>query len=690
MTISGSYLWDKYSQPDVVDPKNLLTGGPDQTWTNQHAALNLSYRLSNNLMTTTGVTLSRALMLLTGSPAFKSASLSALGANYPNWDPSGTSEEGFYIGGWFTAYWIAQQKVARNQIDITNNWTYVKGSHTFDFGGELPFYQSSMSQAYVSAGYQGWWDAYSGYAPLDFMLGSNDFYEQFAPSHVSPHGRGPALYANDAWHARRNLTVNVGLRWDPWLPWPDSSAGKIGTVFNQAAYSAGVRSTRYPNLPPGLLVRGDAGVPDGLAHANYKFLDPRIGIAWDVNGDGKTSIRAGFGMYHDQPFGRMYNQMSSTTPFTQGAVITGPIDSKGNAVSAYSPYDAYPYSGKLPALQNPPASSTVFPLPLGSAVGFSPNFKAPTTLQWNLTVERQIPDGILVRAAYEGSESYHMFDSRDINTALAGAARPMAQYYGGGVILNESIGTSSYNGLALSVEKRMTKSLSFLGGYRWAKCIDLAGSNSSFAFNEFTNALNPKHDRGTCDSDIAEQVKFSGVWQTPKLESLGFAGRQILGGWTMSGILQQHGGFPFSVLAGKDLNGDGYGSDRAIKVGNPFSGTCANGASTHTRSCWFNPAAYTNVAAAGTDGNSGRNSLRGPRFTDVDLAMVKTIPLHESQKLDFRAEAFNLFNHPNFLNPGNSLTATTSLAQVQQAYQTSSIGGIGGQRVLQFALKLIF
>src|ERR1035437_873281 len=514
ITISASYLWDRLNEPDIVTPGDIASGGSsgaaNQAFTSQHAALNLSYRFGNNLLTTLGATLSRVIYVESGISQFQNDSLSALGAKYPNWAPN-NPEEGFYIGGWFTAYWNGALDVARNHTDITNNWTYIKGNHTLDFGGEVPFYQSRLYQAYVSAGYQGWWDAYSGYAPLDFMLGSNDFYEQYAPSYVAPRGKGPALYANDTWRVRPRLTLNLGVRWEPFLPWPDGGGGKIGGQINMANYNAGIHSTRYPNLPVGFMVRGDPGVPNGLAPNDWKLLDPRVGLAWDVLGDGKTSVRAGFGIYHDQPFGRMYNEMTSTEPFTEGAVIQGPVVS-GAPISAYDPYAASPYPGSIPPLQNPPLSSTVFALPLGNAVGFSPNFQPPTTIQWNLTVERQLGRGILLRTGYEASESYHMFDSRDINPAINGVRPMLVGGYGGPVILNESTSTASYNALVISAEKRMTGNLSFLGGFRWAKCIDIAGSGASFAFSNYTDQTQPWLDRGRCDSDLAEQFKLAAVW----------------------------------------------------------------------------------------------------------------------------------------------------------------------------------
>jgi hypothetical protein len=672
VTISASYLWDQLSTPNEADPKDIVTGGMNDVWTSQHAALNLIYRINNNLLATVGGTLSRVLLRATGATQFQN--LADLGANYPVWDPKGVGEVGFDIGGWFSAYWIGAQNVTRNQEDFTNNWTYVKGRHTLDFGAEVPFSQSVLYQAYVSSGYQGWWCANSGSAPLDFMLGDNCFYELYAPSYVSPRGVGVGIYANDSWRVSSRVILNLGARWEPWTPWADASAGKIGGQINLADYANGVHSERYPGLPAGFLVRGDPGVPSGLSQADMKLFDPRVGLAWDVFGDGRTSVRAGFGIYHDQPFGRMYNEMTSTEPFTEGDTITDPT------VSAYNPYSASPFNGKIPTLQNPPPSNTAFALPLTNAIGFSPSFKPPATMQWNLTLEHQLPWGVLLRTAYEASESFHMFDSRDINAATNNV-RPMAAGgYGGTVILDESIATSGYNALAISAEKRMTGSLSFLGGYRWAKCMDL-GSTSSFAFNEFTDAKHPGIDRGVCNSNIAQQYKVAAVYELPTIEELGPVARYVLGGWKTSGVLTQHEGFPFSVDAVGDANEDGTINDRASVIGNPH--LAGNRTQTQKLGEWFNTAAF--ATPVNSDGNTGRNFLTGPGFVNLDAALIRSFaipfgPFRETQKLDFRTEAFNLFNHPNFTSPDGAMADGTF----------GSIHSAGSPRILQFALKLVF
>jgi hypothetical protein len=292
-----------------------------------------------------------------------------------------------------------------------------------------------------------------------------------------------------------------------------------------------------------------------------------------------------------------------------------------------------------------------------------------------------------------------MFDSRDINAATYipgnnpdGSAkstasnvtqrRPYYPSYGGQIDADETLSTSSFNALAMSVEKRMTGNLSLLAGYRWSKCLDIAGTPEDFAQDDFTDSRHTRVDRGLCSADVASQFKFASVYRLPSLHSWGFAGRNILGGWELSGILNWRDGYPYSVTSNYNANLDGDNSERADLVGNP---NLPGGRSETLRvQQWFNTAAFHN-AALGTDGTSSRDFLRGPRYADLDSALIKSFPirygpLKESQNIQFRAEFFNTFNHTNFSNP---------VAQVNNS-QFGQIVAAGSPRIIQFAMKFTF
>lgn len=689
LRLSGSLLMDTFSQPAVISPSNALTDAANENWPALNLSLNATYSFGSNLLTTVTAAISRVLIHYNATNDFPSTL--SLGADFPNFNPVGEEESGGYFG-WFGWGVDNHYYVTRNEDDFSNNWTYVRGGHTLEFGGELTVSQSIVNQDFWGSGYTDSDCNYSGYSPVDFLLGQNCYYEQYDPFYDDVHGTEPAMYVNDTWKVTRRLTGDFGLRWEPWLPWVDHAAHKDGAVVNQADILADVHSARYPNLPPGLLAQGDPGIPPGLAANNWKLFDPRAGLAWDVRGNGKTSVRAGFGLYHDQPFGRMYNEMLTSFPSISAYEITDPT------IPWFSPYQTSPYNGVSPSGAYPSAS-TQFPLPLSYAIGFSPDFKAPATAQWNLTVEQQLGAGFLLRTSYEASESWHMYDALDANAAIYipgtnpngtpistpsndEERRPYYNYgYGGDVIVDGSRKNANFNALNISVEKRMTGHLSLLGGYRWSKCLD-EGTVAGFYNEEYTDPFDLELDRGLCDSDVASQFKMTAVYQLPSFRRLGFVGRKVLGGWSMSGILTLQDGYPFSVAGDVDSALTGTENERAQLIGNPNLPTGRSTAAELNE--WFNISAFEN-APTGTFGNSPRNFLRGPGYSDLDYALVRSFripygPLKETQMIDFRAEFFNIFNQANFGMPNASIGSP----------QLGEILSANTPRILQFALKYIF
>jgi hypothetical protein len=525
----------------------------------------------------------------------------------------------------------------------------------------------------------------SGNNLLDFMLGKATDLIQQEDFYYTPEFTLPQAYVTDTWKVNRKLSVTLGVRWNPYVPLLDSAYHQAA-LFSRSAYQSGVRSTKYPNLPPGLLVQGDPGVPSRVVPSDYHLFDPRIGLAYDPFGDGKMSVRAGYGMFQDQMIGTNVNP--TYAPFAVSTLVNLPVSLEN------------PYQGQVnpfPVAQ-PTPSNFVPPLPLANVNSYVPGMRAPTIMQWNLTVERQLPAEMLLRVAYEGESAYHQDSTVEGNAAIYNPSltraqnladvnqrRPMGQYYQA-LLLDENVATSHFDALVVSVEKRLSHGLTFLGGYRWASCMNEIDNGA----REFTSP-SPKYDYGPCGFNVRNQFHISYNWEFPGIPSLGFVGKRILGGWESNGILTLSNGQPFSVWSGIDDSLSGIGLDRADVLGNPGLGGGRSRAEQVAE--WFNTSAFK-ANALGTYGDVGRDTLLSPGLENFDFSMVKNIPIaagpfKETQRLQFRAEFFNLANHPDFTITGQAHTTSAPFNNVSSP-AFGRLTTAADPRIIQLALKYVF
>jgi hypothetical protein len=315
----------------------------------------------------------------------------------------------------------------------------------------------------------------------------------------------------------------------------------------------------------------------------------------------------------------------------------------------------------------------------------------PVTEQWNADIERQLPSHTLLRVVYEGANSYHMPGGIEGNAGVYNPnlsftqneltiqqRRPLGQYFTS-LPVDKTIATANFNALVISAEKRTSHGLSFLGGYRWSKCNDEV-SASDLSHDDFMST-NPFHDYGPCDFNLTNQLTVSYEYQLPTPSRFGAVGRELLGGWMTTGILTLQSGEPFSVFSGEDLSASGIGEDRADVVGNWH---LPGGRSTAQEiQEWFNPQAFA-LNAPGTFGDSGRNSLTGPGYKDLDFSLIKSFAIPqfgEASKLDFRVDFFNGFNSVNLGSPGDVVSTPSTMGLITSA---------GSPRIIQFALKYYF
>ena len=566
LRIYGRYLYDDLEQPSTTINTNILTASANKSWRSQNFALNGAYVFKPNLVASATATYNRVLNIQIGPSGLPS--FTSLGVNIPNLTEGSRTGVDLSIPGYFSTFWDGLYRVPRSEYDVNTNWNWIVGKHSIEFGGEVTREANTLDQDYLSDGYFTFGAQLSGDNLLDFLSGAPDSFSQAPPIYSSLRRTLPALFVNDTWKVARKLTLSLGVRWSTWVPWNDIIAHQVA-VFNQGAYDTGTHSNRYPNLPPGMFVGGDPGVPDAGMRSFYHIFDPRIGLAYDPFGDGKTSIRAGFGIYHDEPTAVGLNNMADQPPFNQAVSIPFPASFQN------------PYQGKVnpfPSPSPPPPTAT-YATPF-EMTAFDPNMTYPVIQQWNLTVERQIAPNTLARAAYEGMESYHLPGGIEGNPAtyIPGQStlenvqqrRPLGSNFTN-VIFVTSGGTTSFNGLTLTVEKRLSHGISLVGGYRWAKALDeISQTDTSHA--DYTDPHNLGFDRALADYDIRHEFTFSYVWQLPGFQRLGRVAHHVLGDWSLNGILTLRSGFPYSVYSGIPnslTGGESNYLERADLIGHP-------------------------------------------------------------------------------------------------------------------------
>jgi hypothetical protein len=553
---------------------------------------------------------------------------------------------------------------------FSDTLTTIRGNHELKFGGEYMHLSNEIKNDFRTMGLFDFNGSITGNAMADLMLGQVYRFWQGGGEYKELKGHRYGVFVQDNWRTTTNLTLNLGVRWDPVLPYTDT----LGRV---QCFVPGVQSTRFPNAPLGYLNAGDKGCPEGGFEKYWKSFSPRLGFAYRPGG-GKTVVRGGAGLFWNPQFTVLYNGFVNSAPFSPQVTVFGVpfenpyVGAQNPFPQAFAPFDA-------------PSNST-FGLPLGQFGAFSSGFKPSYMESFNFTLEREAWAGLLLRASYVGNLGRRLSYNYDPNYAryAPGATtgniqqrRPFQDF--GSILVADSGSNSSYHALQLSVERRLSRGFSFELNYTWSKAIDefsedtVPGQSVSIPI-----PLDRRAGRAVADFDNTHRLVSSWVWQLPAFKTAPAAARAFIGGWETGGIATLRSGFPFSVRSGSDRSLSGVGGDFADIIGDPNLPSDRSKGDKIAR--YFNPAAFV-PAAPGTFGNAPRNLLRGPGSINFDLSAMKNIPIHENIRMQFRAEFFNAFNNVNLSAPFATVNTPSRFGRIESA---------DSPRIIQFALKLSF
>jgi hypothetical protein len=565
-----------------------------------------------------------------------------------------------------------------------NNWrvgptlSWVRGQHNLRFGAEIQkdtvaqFNDNDQTQltfdgrASSLARGQGVF----GYAMADYVMGRLATFNTVGILDYNLYNYAQFYFIQDEWRITRRLTLTPGLRYELYSPVRESN--------NKAsAFILGHKSNQFGNAPANLAFLGDQGIPEGFTQQDKNNLAPRLGLAYDVSGNGRTVIRGGFGVYY------MYNPMqirmwnAEGNPWRPGA--------NGGDALLRDPWltsKAVVFK-QVPTPFNPDPSLFQYPPRLTNVVGFDQGFATPYSLQWNISAARDFAGKVTVEAAYVGNRGKKLLQMLPGNYPVysAGATlnnlearRPITGY--GHVSLIHTRANSWYDALQLTADTRLFKGLTSRLTYVYASQSEIFDADPTGNSNQQTaNPLNLDNEKGPAGAKQVFRAFY--VYEIPLLTNRSTLLGKLAGGWQVSGSVYARTGTPVDVQLGEDRNLDGTAGDRPNVTG----AIQYNSGSSDTRMGKFlaNPEIFV-VPAAGTFGNLGRNSVRGPGAWGTDFSVLKNFRFFEDKTIQFRAESYNVLNHPNLNNPNLNMRNT----------DFNKIINKGGNRTMQIGLRFLF
>ena len=666
--LSGSYYETSGFNAVLASGGTLPWSDQNYNWRQQNANASDTLILSPNLVNQFWVTYTRYFGGRLNTPQI---SLGDLGSSFQIQGPKQLPQ--IAVTGYFTlAQAISGPVAGTNYYSTRDVLSWTRGRHTLKFGGELALNKDIQQTLLNDYGVFSFSGVKTGNALADFVTGLPVTMNQDAPITALDNYWVAGLFAQDDFRIHPRLTLNLGLRYE-------LQTAPTDPFNREATFEQGVQSQvlKGSNVPTGLLVVGDSGVGRGIVATPKAHFSPRLGMAYDPFGDGKTSIRGGAGLFWGSVSGNEWNSTSNYQPFA--------VREQFNTVqSLTNPYGLLPGGvSPFPFSYNPSSLQFIFP---AAIYGMARNFRWPYTIQLNMAVERQITRDTTVSVGYVGSMGRRLPFAVDLNypyynsTATSSNVnnrRPIEPGTLSNIYSVESIMNTAYNGLQVTAEKKMGAHLGVKGFYTFSKAIEDATLENNTVNGGAQDYRNLAEERSRTDNDRRQAAVASVIWNMNYFRRMNPIVRAVINEWELSAIATLQSGLPFNVTAGTDVNLDGNNNDRANLVGNPYLDP-HRGISIVSAG-WFNTTAFAKPPA-GTDGTLGRDVLTGPGTKNVDLGLFRNFLIGERMNFQARGEFTNAFNMVNLGNPAGTLTSS----------QFGQIRTAAAMRQVQIGLRLTF
>ena len=611
-----------------------------------------------------------------------------------------------------------------NTFAYSDNLSWVKGTHNLKFGAYFSPYQNNTQYDYYV---NGEFDFY-GMANIDssdprfanigsqtgfaeFLTGTPDEYFQFGAAPSNIRSKDFAFYGQDEWHILRNLTLNLGLRYEYATP-------KLDTQGRSFSLKSGAQSTRFPNAPQGLLFPGDAGAPKGANFPDKNDFAPRFGFAYDVDGRGTTVVRGGVGVFYDILKGEDNLQYNGQAPFFgfSDLFFTPPTGlATAGAGFFQDPYGATgsvnPFPSKPPAKNIDFGAAGFLPFGGGGVYFVDQHLRTPYTMQYNLGVQRAISRTMSAELSYVGSVSRKYTALADSNPFIPGTLNRLFDQANGGngnysyLDTFRNVTSENYNSLQVSLRKQSSHidhigSTYFLLAYTHAKNLDnVSGFRQHAAEVPY---YNPNFFYAVSDLDVPNRIVFSGGWDLPFDEYFAKGPKFLTRGWSLYPIVSYQSGFPLDVTANLARSRtrpgpSGAGDSQLVRVNlngpkvvtlSPHKNPAADGGLQYVNASNFNRDGMINdpgsIPTNPTYGTLSRNSFRGVGRQNVDMSVAKVTHLgSERVTFELRGDFFNLLNTPQFASPILNNFGSSNFGEITTTYPDS-------YRIIQLAGKLRF